>query len=112
LLQTVMRAVVDPVHFPPLGPLNRFRNPRGGDPELPPRLGEGDPEPREEVRAVLPIGHDLPTRHPAEHDVVQGSGRIKARTTGHGGTAPLVDIFGNDPHHNGTVSRGYFSKRG
>jgi hypothetical protein len=57
-----MRDVVDSVDFSPLRSLDRFRNPRRGDPELPRRLGEGEPEPCEDALAVLAIGHDLPAR--------------------------------------------------
>ena len=44
-----MRDVVDSVDGWPLGSRDRLRHPRGGDPELPHRLGEGEPEARHEV---------------------------------------------------------------
>ena len=56
----MMAHVTDEVEFFTRCPRDRFRNPRRGEPEQPRRVGEGQPEPREEAFAVLAIGHDLP----------------------------------------------------
>ena len=66
-----MRDVVDSVDLPPLRSLERFRNPRRGEPEQPRRVSEGQPEAHEEAFAVLAIGHDLPPPAAAQDDVVQ-----------------------------------------
>jgi len=77
-------AVVDSVDIWLLRSRDRFRNPRRGNPEQPRRVGEGQPEAREEAFAVLPIGHDLPPLDPAEDDVVHRAGGIEAGLAGHG----------------------------
>ena len=55
-----MRDVVDSVDLWSFRSRDRFRNPRRGDPELSRRIGEGQPEAREEAFAVLASGHHLP----------------------------------------------------
>ena len=53
----VMRDVVDSVEIWLLRSRDRFRNPRRGDPELPRRVGEGQPElPHEVDRKLRPHG--------------------------------------------------------
>jgi hypothetical protein len=41
-------------------------------------------QPCDERLPILPIRHDLPSLHAAEHDVVQGPGSIKACLARHG----------------------------
>ena len=43
------------------------------------------------------------SRNPPHHDVVQGSGRIQARTTGHAGKVAKIDVFRNGSPNRGTL---------
>ena len=89
-----MRDVVDSVDLWSLRSRDRFRNPRRGDPEHPRRVGEGQPEAREEAFTVLAIGHDLPPLDPAEDDMVRCPRGIQPCLSWHPRAGPRLESWG------------------